>query len=257
MEIHESPFYSKHFISVPSRDGLLADFSKDEYPTQLYGWGYTEDTLNLKSEGSYFGFVVDGQTDITSHHAGFELVFTLAKGMYFCVPAGPLSIRGGCGIAIASLNYRGMFMVGGPIEEKGRLRYMDGCSDSLLIPPTIKGDPCLNHLHFPPGISQTRHTHPSIRIGVVTSGEGHCEVPENEDGTGAAIEIPLTPGQIFIIPPEGHHSFFTKDNTLDIVAFHPDSDIGPTHDDHPMVNRTYVNGRSAKEIDEIRTKVIL
>ncbi len=247
---------SKHFLSVPPDDGMLVDLSKDKHPTQLYGWGYTGKTLNLSAQGTYFGFVVDGQTDVISYHAGFELAFTLTKGMYFSVP-GAVSVRGGCGIAIASLNYRGMFMVGGPIEEKGRLCYMDGCSDSLLIPPTIKGDPCLNHLHFPPGISQTRHTHPSIRIGVVTSGEGHCEVPENEDGTGAAIEIPLSLGQIFIIPPEGHHSFFTKDNTLDIIAYHPDSDIGPTHDNHPMINRTYVDGVSVREIEEIRTKIIV
>ncbi|MCP6761539.1 MAG: cupin domain-containing protein [Fischerella sp. CENA71] len=256
MEIHGLSRDSRHFISVVRRDGMLADLSTTQHPTQLYGWGYTGETLNLIGKGTYFGFVVDGQTDVISYHAGFELAFTLTKGMYFSVP-GAVSVRGGCGIAIASLNYRGMFMIGGPIEEKGRLRYMDGCSDSLLIPPTIKGDPCLNHLHFPPGINQTRHTHPSIRIGVVTSGEGHCEVPEHEDGSGGIIKIPLIQGQIFVIPPEGHHSFFTRDSTLDIIAYHPDSDIGPTHDDHPMINRTYVDGISAREIDKIRTKSIV
>ena len=27
-----------------------------------------------------------------------------------------------------------------------------------------------------------------------------------------------------------------------VIAYHPDSDFGPTDDDHPMVNRTIVDG---------------
>ncbi len=41
---------------------------------------------------------------------------------------------------------------------------------------------------------------------------------------------------------------------LRIVAWHPDSDTGPSDDDHPMLNRSMVNGVSAAEIDEIRTR---
>ena len=57
---------------------------------------------------------------------------------------------------------------------------------------------------------------------------------------------------------EGHvrgclHSFFTRGEALDVLAWHPDSDFGPTHDHHPMVNRTMVDGISASEIDAIRT----
>ena len=248
-------FYSKHFISVPRRDGMLEDLSANQHPTLLHGWGYTKEPLTVREEGTHFGFVVDGLTHVTRTYAGLDQVFTLTQGMYFCVP-GSVSVHGGCGILISSLRYHGMFMIGGPIEKKGRLLYMDGCSDALLVPPTIKGDPCLNHLHFPPSISQTRHTHPSIRIGVVTSGKGRCIVPENENGTGSDIKIPLTPGQIFVIPAGGQHSFFTDDSTLDIIAYHPDSDTGPTHDDHPMINRTFVNGISARNIEKIRTKSI-
>ncbi|MCG8366941.1 MAG: hypothetical protein MJA27_26860 [Pseudanabaenales cyanobacterium] len=57
----------------------------------------------------------------------------------------------------------------------------------------------------------------------------------------------------FIIPTDGRHSFFTDDNEMDVIAYHPDSDTGPTHDDHPMINRTIVDGVSAADIDEIRT----
>ncbi len=249
-------FNSKHFRQVPNGDGILVDLSSNEYRTLLHGWGYTGESQTIQKKGTHFGFVFDGLAHVTTYHAGFEQIFTLAKGMYFCVPDS-VSIRGGSGIVISSLDYHGMFMFGGPLEEKGRLLYMDGCSDTLLVPPTMKGDPCLNHLHFPPCIRQTRHTHPSFRIGIVTSGRGLCKVPEKEDGTGSDVAIPLIPGQIFIIPAEGHHSFFTDDSTLDIIAYHPDSDTGPTHDDHPMINRTFVGDTSARDIPEIRTKSIL
>jgi mannose-6-phosphate isomerase-like protein (cupin superfamily) len=243
---------SEHFLAISERDGLLKDLSNDQYPTKLYGWGYTGNAIAVDEEGTHFGFVVKGSAQITTHHAGFEQSFTLTAGMYFCIP-GSVSVQGGCGIIVSRLNHNGIFSIGGPIEEKGRLRYMNGCSDSLLIPPTIKGDPCLNHLHFPPGIKQTRHTHPSMRIGVVTSGRGRCIVPQNADGSGADIEIPLTPGRIFVIPAHGQHSFFTDDSTLDVIAYHPDSDTGPTHDDHPMVNRTIIDGKSVAHIPELRT----
>lgn len=40
---------------------------------------------------------------------------------------------------------------------------------------------------------------------------------------------------------------------MDVIAYHPDSDTGPTYDDQPMINRTIVDGVSAADIDEIRT----
>jgi hypothetical protein len=31
-----------------------------------------------------------------------------------------------------------------------------------------------------------------------------------------------------------------------VLAFHPDSDVGPIHEDHPMINRTFpVDGRGS------------
>jgi hypothetical protein len=40
---------------------------------------------------------------------------------------------------------------------------------------------------------------------------------------------------------------------MDVIAWHPDSDFGPEDDDHPMVNRTIVDGVSAAKIADIRT----
>ena len=38
-----------------------------------------------------------------------------------------------------------------------------------------------------------------------------------------------------------------------MIAFHPDSDFGPAPEDHPMINRTMVDGVSASRLDDIRT----
>lgn len=138
------------------------------------------------------------------------------------------------------------FMVGGEVEPTGRLRYIDGCTDTLLIPPWRKGEACLNFLHIPPRIEQTMHTHPSDRFGVVLSGEGQCVTP---DGT-----TDLVKGMIWRIPTDAPHRFRTDDKDLRIVAWHPDSDFGATDEDHPMLNRSLVDGVSAKDIPDIRTR---
>ncbi|NOQ71178.1 MAG: cupin domain-containing protein [Crocinitomix sp.] len=167
--------------------------------------------------------------------------------MHFCIPGSNASLIGGEGIIIEKTNYHGLFSMGGPIEKKGRLKYIDGCTDSLLIPPVKKGDPCLNALFFPKGIDQTSHTHPSDRIGLVYSGSGKCITTDET--------IDLVPGDLFIIHQEGIHSFRTNsDEELIVVAFHPDSDFGPEDEDHPMINRTIVDGKSAKSIKAIQTQ---
>ena len=67
-------------------------------------------------------------------------------------------------------------------------------------------------------------------------------------------KIPLITGHAFVIKTNPPHSFNTLSETIDVIAFHPDSDTGMTDDDHPMVNRTMVDGVSARYIGEIRTK---
>jgi quercetin dioxygenase-like cupin family protein len=203
----------------------LADFSDDAFPTALFAW--TGPKLSLDATGTHFGFV----------HAGPAILrcpsgtFTLASGMYFAVP-GAMRITRGTGIVITRRDARSFFHLGGPIEEEGRLRYIDGCTDSLLIPPVMCGDACLNLLHLPPHARQSPHTHPSLRAGLIIRGSGHCMTPEGR--------IPLDPGQVFVIRARGLHSFNTDDSDLLVLAYHPDSDFGPTHEQHPMINRTMV-----------------
>jgi hypothetical protein len=90
------------------------------------------------------------------------------------------------------------------------------------------------------------HTHPTARIGVVARGTGRCVTP--------AGEYPLRAGMTWHLVPDQPHCFFTDTESLDVIAFHPDSDTGPNDEDHPMINRTYVNGVSASRIDDIKTK---
>jgi len=180
--------------------------------------------------------------------------FLLRPGMFAVVP-GECSVQPfkGHGIAVSREDWLGYFQIGGPIEHEGRLKYIDGCTDSLLASPPKMGDPCLNLLYFPPGIDQTSHTHPSDRIGMIMSGRGEC-VFDNGDGEGERV-VELSPGMIFTIHAEGQHKFrtpFAED--MRVLAYHPDSDFGPTDEEHPMLNRTIVDGVSAKHLEDIRTK---
>lgn len=196
--------------------------------TRVRAWN--KSTLELPSEGTHYFFAHSGASALERGAAG---TYPLGAGMFASVP-GALVVNGtaGAGLVITHAGYDGLFQLGGPIEDKGRLRYIDGCTDSLLLAPPVLGDPCLNHLHIPAGTTQTRHVHPSIRVGMVVRGEGVCVTPERE--------LSLHPGLAFMIPAEQLHSFHTKASSLDVVVYHPDSDTGPTHEDHPMLNRTLI-----------------
>lgn len=259
------------FVTFDNEEiGLIMDDSNHEkYPIRYYnvinGIG-----LESKEDCSYYGFVYEGNIQlITPNRSDINV----DKSMYFSV-AGRFVINPECESKVVVIevehtkgvypinNYRAMFSVGGGVEEEGRLKYIDGCTDSLLIAPIKLGDPCLNHLHFPKEIEQTPHTHPSHRIGIVTKGNGLCVTPFGN--------LDLTEGMIFVIKEwngvdyrkgldgklyeVGNHCFFTQDESMDVIAFHPDSDFGATDINHPMINRTIVDGISANSIDEIRTK---
>lgn len=227
------------FHTFSWKTAALYDDSSGLFPSTLSCW--RDGTIEGDEQSTHFGYVLTGDARITCRSGSFRV----SEGMYFCVP-GDCRIDGeGRGIVIARHGDVGFFQLGGPIENTGRLRYIDGCSDSLLISPTVRGDACLNLLHIPPGTQQTRHTHPSLRAGLIVRGQGTCET---RDGS-----THLEPGTIFVIPEEAEHSFHTSDSDLLVIAYHPDSDTGPSHDDHPMVNRTIVNGVSASAIPEIRT----
>lgn len=180
-----------------------------------------------------FGFVVAGTTRI-QHLGGGSTRAELGAGMYFALDSQWSVLGEGQLLSIVCLRFSGLNQFGGPVESEGRLRYIDNCTDSLLIPPTKLGDPCLNLLVFPPGVQQTPHTHPSFRAGIVIGGRGECLFDEESR--------PLNPGDLFQIPAGRRHCFHSHGREgLRVIAFHPDSDYGPTDQVHPMINRTLLS----------------
>lgn len=235
---------SKSFLGYEFITGKISDCDPN-FPTELHAWDSFGEGNFLWSDNdgdSHYGFVQEGLATLSTTSG----MFALQKGMYFSVK-GKFKIIGGKGIVVTRLGHQSFFHIGGPVEDSGRLKYIDGCTDSLLIPPIKMGDPCFNLLCFPEGIDQTEHTHPSDRIGIVYSGRGACVTP---DGV-----IDLEPGMIFRIVADGLHKFRTlKGEPMSVIAYHPDSDFGATDEVHPMINRTIVNGVSASKLDDIRTK---
>jgi quercetin dioxygenase-like cupin family protein len=191
--------------------------------------GLTGDVeFGCDGSGTTFVAVAEGEMWLGQgrHH------YRLTAGMYACVPGGgDIAGRGCHALVVNARQYDGIFAVAGPLETQGRLKYMDGCTDTGLLQPLRLGDPCLNGLFFPPGISQRRHYHPSHRIGLVLDGGGMCEHDDDK-------QTPMQAGGLFIIPAHCWHRFETTDRPMRIIAFHPDSEFGPTDESHQMLNAT-------------------
>lgn len=223
------------------KQGQRVDLSQASIPL----WWQTWDggTIALPAQGTHFGFVFRGRAQL-QRAAGDR--YTLQSGMYFALPeGGKVGGRGSQGLVVTHLTHRGLFHLGGPLEATGRFAYINGGSDSLLIPPLMQGDPCLNALYFPPGVDQSLHTHPSDRLGVVVAGCGVCDTLDQR--------LRFTPGMVFYIPADMPHKFLTQEDPLTLLVFHPDSDTGFTHQNHPMLRRTFVDGVSAVQLPEIQT----
>jgi hypothetical protein len=206
------------------------------FPTQLYCHIPGQTTVVPTGETAY-GFVMN-ESETYAHLADGRKL-QLFPQTYFCLP-GPFElVSNGQVELIIRRGYLGLQHIGGLIEPWGRLKYIDGCTDTMLIAPARRGDPCYNVLYFPPGTTQTSHVHPSLRAGLVIGGEGVCKTPSGDHA--------LVPGNLFFLPPETSHSFHTANAAgfsqgraaLTVLAFHPDSDCGPTDTDHAMLNRTY------------------
>ena len=213
------------FTPLEIRTGLLLDLSAEGSPTQVSACSHS--SVSLPENATHYGMVTEGEIVLREGRGEFRL----AAGMFFVCPA-ECVLEGdtGCALVISRLGYRGLWQIGGPLESEGRLRYIDGCTDTLLASPPRLGDPCLNHLHIPPHTDQSPHTHPSERIGVILRGRGECRTPGGV--------FPLAPGMGWWIPTGCLHAFYTQEEALDVVAWHPDSDFGPTDENHPMRNKT-------------------
>lgn len=224
---------------------VFEDWSQDAFPVVYRSWH--QNTVTLPAWGTHFGFVYQGNPIL--HRDWGKQEYRLYPQMYFSLPdGGKINGTASTGVVITRLNYGGVFHLGGPLETQGRFAYIDGGSNSLIIPPVAFGNPCLNALYFPAGVDQTWHTHPSHRIVTVVEGCGFCWTQDKQ-------RVDLQPGTVFYLPADYQHKFQTTDNKLTLVVFHPDSDIGFTHRHNPMLNRTIVEGVSATQLPQIHTVI--
>lgn len=86
---------------------------------------------SFSDPGAIFGFVLDGEDAVLRHHHRHH---SLVPGSYFVtnVTGASLFNPGGRVLLIHQRHANFPFTIGGPIEPFGRLRYIDGCTDSLL-----------------------------------------------------------------------------------------------------------------------------
>lgn len=209
------------------KQGLIKGDDENMYPSRLHGHkgGRSEFT---DPSNTIFGLVLDGEVELTRPD---QSKFTLRKHTYFANPGAFTLTGAGSAVLFERKGYRGLFQIGGPVEAEGRLVYIDTCRASVLVSPPRLGDPCLNLLTFPPEVEQSRHIHPTIRMGAVLAGRGTCLF-----GNGQSFE--LSPGKIFYLAEAVPHCFHSGREPMVVVAYHPDSDVGPTDASHPMMSRT-------------------
>lgn len=222
-------------IDKPKKGDTL-DAKETAYPSRLEvlsGFNNIE-----KYDGTAYGYVVAGRAQIKLDGFCFEG----DVGTFFCIPGEFQLNVAGLVAVIFRFGYKGLLSAG-RLETAGRLAYLNGCSSTVLVPPPKSGDPVFNHLHIPHGVDQTQHTHPSIRLGVVVSGSGLARGHDTERNGWQKF---LSPGCIFMLQAGELHGFSTMENLqeLDLITYHPDSDWGPTDDNHPMLSTTILAGAS-------------
>jgi hypothetical protein len=211
-------------MELLSEVGLI-DASRSMYPSRLH---LLESARSFDDEATtVYGAVISGRASVRTD----GITGQLEPGSFFALP-GPCEVDARERVMVVErIGYRAIACIG-RIEKRGRLVYIDGCSDSILCAPARLGDPVLNHLHFPARTEQSIHVHPTRRMGVVVRGRGIA--------FGVGWKQSLEPGFAFSIEEHERHAFRTLDESMDVIAFHPDSDWGPTDAAHPMLNRTYV-----------------
>lgn len=217
---------------ISNEDTVVLDRTDSMYPCEVHK--ITNGEFVVPKYSTVYGYCISGYAQITDSKRLLPGEFCSINSKY---NNGQVKISvHGVSAFIVKHGYHGQNVFGGPIEPQGRLCYIDHCSDSLLVYPPRCGDPSLSSLHFPPGIVQTFHTHPSFRLGIVAHGRGYaeCKTPEGN------VQRPLIPGTVFCMEEQEIHRFVTEDSGLIVISFHPDGDWGPTDHDHTLLNRTYM-----------------
>src|SRR4051812_28076304 len=94
------------------------DFGTDDtFETRTVTWAESLSSVPITG----IGFVLEGAATLS----GPSGEFTLQSGMFFSLPKG-WTINGGSGFAVSRAGDPPAFLIGGPVESTGRLRYIDG-----------------------------------------------------------------------------------------------------------------------------------
>src|SRR5687767_10081485 len=121
------------FSVHPIACGSIRELPHPTWPCELWSW--RPGPWQPPVEGTHYGAVFSGRIAVRCRSGEFEI----GAGMVFCVP-GELGLRGeGEVFGLTHFRSKGFFQIAGPIEAHGRLRYIDGCTDSLLIAPQRRG----------------------------------------------------------------------------------------------------------------------
>ena len=119
-------------------------------------------------------------------------------------------------------------------KSTGNLSYMDGGTNTTAVNPGRLGLPVINYVHFPAGMKQTLHTHPSQRIGLILSGKGEIELDNG-------VMFPIKEGDCWVMERNVLHNFMcNQGEDVTLFVFSPDSGTGPTDEINPLKVRTYV-----------------
>lgn len=144
-------------------------------------WGVDDGALVLGEDATHFVFCHQGALTIRQ---GGCWPHVLTAGMYASVP-GKCDVRPvgqdlSRGMVVSALGWLGMMVLGGPLEERGRLRYIDGCTDSLLVPPVQVGLDPVHRMMSTIRHNRARGTHAVVRMADIVRQMADEGIPAGE-----------------------------------------------------------------------------
>jgi hypothetical protein len=211
---------------ISTQANTTIDKFDNMYPCMLHK--ITNSVFTVPPNSTIYGFVLEGEAKLSTTKSIEQFEFFSINSLYKNITVE----CNGCMVIIVKYGFHGQNVFGGPVESKGRLCYINNCSDSLLVYPPRMGDPSMNLLYFPDQVAQDFHVHPSLRLGIVFRGEGYAETKKSKHD--------LLPGTVFCIEDQELHRFVTQESSMSIISFHPDGSWGPMDDNHVLINRTYL-----------------
>jgi quercetin dioxygenase-like cupin family protein len=203
----------------------------DRWPLKITKLERGESRAFDRTNGSYY--VMLRYADFVSDHLRFEAVAGA-----FCVNH-HFTVRCNSAATAVVIEYPGLHLSESRyyIQDDlgmGNLSYMDGGTNTTAVNPGRLGDPVINYVHFPAGMYQTLHTHPSHRVGMILKGRGQIELDNQQF-------FEVREGEVFFMNRNVLHNFMCPyDQDVVLFVFAPDSGTGPTDEVNPLKIRTYV-----------------